>query len=354
MDNLACNSSELAPDQTRHRLQFTATVSEYSRLWLANLALTIITLGLYGPWAKVRRERYLLGHTVLDGATFDYTANPVKILKGRLFVIGVFVLASVTKSLSPIVFLILFIIPIAVVYPWAVTMAVRFRCRYTSYRNIQFSFSGRPVDTFWRLVAPSLLSAVSLGALFPWAQHKGRKYIIEHAGYGVDRFSFNASVRSFYTAYFWSVVLASSLLIISISARIALPLFVGSHSLFKSASLILLALSGFAIFAAYFLVRGWILRLTCNSMTLGEYRIATALDPRQYTWIAASNLIIRILSFGLLTPLCVIRMRRYLVESISLYGPQSIDQFVAARQQEISSLGDQAADIYDLDVDFGF
>jgi uncharacterized membrane protein YjgN (DUF898 family) len=76
------------PQQPQQRaaaaLQFTGQAGEYFRIWIVNLCLTVITLGFYSPWAKVRRKRYFYGSTLLDGAAFEYTGNPVAILKGRL------------------------------------------------------------------------------------------------------------------------------------------------------------------------------------------------------------------------------------------------------------------------------
>ena len=68
-------------------LQFTGTAGEYFRIWIVNLCLNVVTLGLYSPWAKVRRKRYFYGSTLLEGSAFEYTGNPVAILKGRLLVL---------------------------------------------------------------------------------------------------------------------------------------------------------------------------------------------------------------------------------------------------------------------------
>ena len=45
-------------------LEFRATGAEYFRIWIVNLLLTIITLGIYSAWAKVRRLRYFYGSTL--------------------------------------------------------------------------------------------------------------------------------------------------------------------------------------------------------------------------------------------------------------------------------------------------
>src|SRR6059058_745587 len=39
----------------RYRPEFTADPKEYFRIWIVNLALTIVTLGIYSAWAKVRK-----------------------------------------------------------------------------------------------------------------------------------------------------------------------------------------------------------------------------------------------------------------------------------------------------------
>src|SRR3954471_16873506 len=79
----------VSPPPLPHPLEFTATGGEYFRIWIVNLALTVITLGLYSPWAKVRRKRYFYEHTMLGGEAFDYRGKPIAILKGRLVAVAV-------------------------------------------------------------------------------------------------------------------------------------------------------------------------------------------------------------------------------------------------------------------------
>ena len=81
--------------------EFRATGSEYFRIWIVNLLLTIVTLGIYSAWAKVRRLRYFYGSTLLDGHSFEYHGKPLAILKGRLVVFAVYVVFLVaTESLA--------------------------------------------------------------------------------------------------------------------------------------------------------------------------------------------------------------------------------------------------------------
>ena len=46
--------------------------------------LTLVTLGIYSAWAKVRKTRYFWQNTRLDGHAFDYHGDPRAILLGRI------------------------------------------------------------------------------------------------------------------------------------------------------------------------------------------------------------------------------------------------------------------------------
>src|SRR5689334_7776283 len=75
---------------TEHPFQFTGDAREYFRIWIVNLALSVVTLGIYSAWAKVRTNRYFYANTWVAGAPFQYLAQPLPILKGRLIAVAVF------------------------------------------------------------------------------------------------------------------------------------------------------------------------------------------------------------------------------------------------------------------------
>ena len=49
-------------------IQFTGSGSEYFKIWIVNVLLTIVTLGIYSAWAKVRRLRYFYNNTRFAGS----------------------------------------------------------------------------------------------------------------------------------------------------------------------------------------------------------------------------------------------------------------------------------------------
>ncbi len=84
-------------------INFTGKSGEYFKLWFVNMFLSIITLGIYSAWAKVRDTQYLYGHTQVDGQSFRYLASPMQILKGRILAVIIFILYMVLSQINPII-----------------------------------------------------------------------------------------------------------------------------------------------------------------------------------------------------------------------------------------------------------
>ena len=63
-----------APLLKVQQLSFTGTGSEYFRIWIVNLLFTILTLGIYSAWAKVRKLRYFYAILACRAAALIITA----------------------------------------------------------------------------------------------------------------------------------------------------------------------------------------------------------------------------------------------------------------------------------------
>src|SRR6478752_6783812 len=107
------------------RASFTGSAREYFGIWIVNVLLTILTLGIYSAWAKVRRNRYFFGNTVLLGRSFEYHAKGLQILIGRLIVLGAFVVLNVMAAIVPILVLLPTLV-VLIALPWLVAKGLRF------------------------------------------------------------------------------------------------------------------------------------------------------------------------------------------------------------------------------------
>ena len=86
---------------TVEQFVFTGAAREFFGIWIVNLFLSIITLGIYSAWATVRKKRYMYGHTWLAGANFEYHGDPIAILKGRVIAFLAFAAYSATNYFMP-------------------------------------------------------------------------------------------------------------------------------------------------------------------------------------------------------------------------------------------------------------
>jgi len=122
---------------------FEGSGKEYFRIWIVNIALTILTLGIYSAWAKVRTNRYMYANTYLNGSNFEYNADPKRILIGRIIVVTIYALFLLFAQqlmffkIAAGIALVAFI-----AMPWLVRQAVSFKLRNTSYRHVPFKYKG--------------------------------------------------------------------------------------------------------------------------------------------------------------------------------------------------------------------
>jgi uncharacterized membrane protein YjgN (DUF898 family) len=205
------------------QLTFTGKTSEYFGIWIVNLLLTILTLGIYSAWAKVRRKKYFYQNTLIDNVGFDYHAKPIAILKGRIIAFIFFIGYVFGGQIHPFVsmfFMLLFFIAL----PWLVVRSSLFNARNTSHRGLRFDFIGKVGQAAIVFLLLPVVAAISLWLLFPYASHQKNKFLMGNHLFGSSRFEMQAKVSSFYKVYlivFIPVIIA----VIGIIAAIAIPAY---------------------------------------------------------------------------------------------------------------------------------
>lgn len=311
-------------------LQFTGRADEYFRIWLVNLCLSVITLGLYSPWAKVRRKRYFYGSTLLAGSAFDYHGQPVAILKGRLIVVGAFAVYSLSQEFVPLLSAAL-AIALLVVMPWVLQRALQFNARNSSYRNIRFGFHGTKMDVFGVLLGAVLLVPATLGFGYPLYMWLKRRLLVEGSSYGGSRFAFGAKPGMYYGAAF----------------KVSLA-FVG----FLIGSIITI---GIGLLPLYFLLRAYaeatFARLEWRNTTLADIRFDCQWTTGGLFALYFVNSLGVIFTLGLATPWAAIRTARYKLERLTLISERGLEHFLSAAGQDVTAVGDEAGEM--LGFDFG-
>jgi uncharacterized membrane protein YjgN (DUF898 family) len=75
------------------------------------------------------------------------------------------------------------------------------------------------------------------------------------------------------------------------------------------------------------------------------------LRVKDYALLVLGNSVATALTLGLFHPWAKVRIARYKIEHMTLIPGGSLDEFVAAEQQQVSSVGEEAGEF--LDFDFG-
>ena len=169
--------------------EFTGSASEDFRIWIVNLCLSVLTLGIYSAWAKVRRRPYTYGNTLLDGVGFEYLANPIPILKGRLIAValltGYVALVQWVPSAKPVVGILFLIL-----LPWLVVRGLTFNARYSAYRNVRFNFVGAYPEAARVLIGWALLAGFTLVLAYPAFVARRNELVVGNHRYGSLAFHF--------------------------------------------------------------------------------------------------------------------------------------------------------------------
>lgn len=83
------------PGIDAHHLSFTGTGGQYMRVWLINLLLTLLTLGVYWPYARRWTTQYFHAHTVVAGAPLEFRQRvPMATLIGGVVLVALVLLAA--------------------------------------------------------------------------------------------------------------------------------------------------------------------------------------------------------------------------------------------------------------------
>ena len=325
--------------------EFSGRAGEYFKIWIVNILLTFLTLGIYSAWAKVRTRRYFYGNTFLQDSSFEYLADPVKILKGRLIVFGFFVLYAIATRIG-VAAGALFGLFFLLIFPWVFVRALAFNARNSSYRNIRFDFNasyGRAAGVF---IGGGILTALTLGLGYPYFVYLRSKFVVGNSGYGSTPFGFSARAANFYGVYlvaFVGIVLAIGL------AWVLLAAGAGPEELMTGGWLaVILFYLSLGFLMVY--LQTSITNLVWSNAHLGDHRLESTLQTTQMLWIHVSNTVAIVLSFGLLIPWAIIRKVRYRLDNLKLLAAGELDDFIAGEQETVTAAGGEIADFFDFDL----
>jgi uncharacterized membrane protein YjgN (DUF898 family) len=339
------------PDLSPRPFRFTGNGAEYFRIWIVNLLLSLVTLGIYSAWAKVRRLRYFYGHTSVDGGTFGYHASPIAILKGRLIAYAVVATLAIVSNVAPLLASVLYL-PLLVLTPIVLVRAMRFRAVSSSYRGIRFGFDGLENDAFSVYLLLPMIVPFTLGLAYPFMVARQREFMVDHSRLGRSRFVLGLPLWPVYRIYATAVVAGVGWLAVLAVTVGGAMLAAGADGDDPSMSpgVALIVLFTYVVAGVvYVCVRTAFENLVWNHTMLDEHRFDSRLRIPRMLAIYAANIITIALTLGLAVPWARVRLARYRAASLTLLpgGPLLSEADGAAGEE--SATGAELSDAMDLD-----
>ncbi|KFN41945.1 YjgN family protein [Arenimonas metalli] len=352
------------PGPVRHPLQFTGDAKEFFGIWFVNLVLSVLTLGIYSAWAKVRTERYFYGNTRLAGAPFEYLADPIAILKGRLIAYAVAIGLGLSAHFQVWVVYIPLILFVLVMFPWLIHRTLRFRARYSAWRGLRFRFVEGVYEAYVNFMFRPALQILTAYMVLPWVRMHQHDYTVSGHRFGGKRFRFAGDLGTYYIPFLICIGLgfgAYLLMILVVIAGAALGAALSGDSSVGGEPPIGVMIGIFAPLAAVYLallalpiyLRTKYINLMWRYSSLGGHRFESTLRARDMIWIYFSNGVAIVATVGLLVPWAMVRIARYRAAHFALLADGELDHFVAEAERAEGAAGAELTDALDLDVDIG-
>jgi uncharacterized membrane protein YjgN (DUF898 family) len=351
-------------EYTGHRFSFSGSAKEYFGIWIVNVLLTIVTLGIYSAWAKVRRNRYFYGNTKLADSWFDYHARPTQILLGRIIVIGYLIIYNLLLHFLPIAGFILALV-FLIAIPWLILRGLRFTARVTSYRNVRFDFVGGYWGAVRAFFLSSLVAVVTFGILAPIASRWTLRYTLGNLRYGGKVFSPEPTLGSLYSVWILPAILTvCGAFLLFVAATISSGLMAGLNpehlangtppdiSTILLVYLVLLPV-GLIYSAIGLLYTAGVRNVGFSATTFDSRHYLYSDMPRwRYAWVVISNLLVTLLTLGLMRPWAAVRLARFHADYTAIVFDGDVGEIFSDIKDTGSAVGSEFMDIEG--IDFGF
>jgi uncharacterized membrane protein YjgN (DUF898 family) len=376
-------------------LSFTGQGDEYFKIWIVNLLLILVTCGIYYPWAKLRKQKYLHRNLILDGAAFDYHAQPKALFIGMVVALVLSGAYFLMAHLDSVVALLGITAVLSALVPWLIWKAFRFRLAVTTYRALPFKFVGSLKDAYIMIVPQFVMLAVLDFAMMNVREDLEAKippnmklfiafYIVvlflapalhlflkryQHNNYQWTslRTQLSTTYKNIYLEYlkYLGIVLGASVLfgilvaiVIGIAGVAGIAFGRGGMSVLSFVFVFLMFVSVFlgyaamfALFSSQFTAR--FQNLIWNHTTAHGITIQSELNPWGLFWLYFKNSFFILITLGFYWPFAAMKVAKFRAASISIHAQAPLMMLAAAmlgEAREQNAVGDAVGDVFGVDI----
>jgi uncharacterized membrane protein YjgN (DUF898 family) len=314
----------VAPIDTNQvrQLFFHGTGGSLFGIVMVNAFLTIITLGIYHFWGKVRVRNYLMSQTEFEGDRFAYHGTGKELLIGFLKAAVVFgsfylILNAIPYLYGTVAKVAAFVLAYGLLLmfiPVAMVGSRRYRLSRISWRGVRFSFRGEIVDFIKIFLKGTLLTVITFGFYTPIFDVKRYAFMASNSYFGNQKFEFDGNGMDLFGSY----ILAA-----------------------------LLTLPTLGLYWFWFLAKKQ--RYLWDHTSIGAARVRSTVTGGALFLLSLGNLLLLIFTLGLGWPWVLARNVRFAFTYLTLEGALDLDT-IQQQAQAASPTGEGLDSILDLDT----
>lgn len=309
-----------------YQLEFFGKGSDYFSIMIVNWLLILVTLGLYYPWARAKRLKYIFGNTSLNNERFHFSGTGKEMFKGFVklmlfyivaFGVYIFLLMKMHMIFVAVIFLYLAILAII---PFAIHGSLKYRMSRTSYRGIRFGYRGSFKTLGITYLKGLLFTILTLGIYGAWLQMNIRSYTFSNIRYGDAQFTNESNGGEWLLlnlkGYFLTIL------------TLGIYLFWWQRDIFS-----------------YYIDN---MSIAKNDQKIEFNSTATAGDFFNLFMI---NFLIVVVTLGFGAAWTEMRTQKFLCDKINLEGNINIQEINQTEEEYTNALGEDVMDFFDFDLD---
>jgi uncharacterized membrane protein YjgN (DUF898 family) len=346
-------------------IAYHGTRSALTALFFKNLALSIVTLGVYRFWAITNLRAFLWGHWSVAGEPFDYSGTGKELFIGFLKVAVALMMLSTAAQIGQIagvgaiVQLVVglgYAVFVFLLYVAGSYLALRYRMARTRWRGVTFVQRGTVRGYLGLMLLGWFLCIVTLGFYLPWFQIKRARYVFNYLSFGSIPFRQTATAKGLLLRYFGvGLIIATTIGVAAVLWITLAPMALLNDVDAAFGPLLGVFAGALVVFLGYlFAVSVYRQKLTQNiaeGLSLGPLRFRFSATATQFFRLTLGNLLLTWLSLGLLYPLATHRTQTFWARHLSVLG--AIDP-AEIEQAALRPLGGEGLSGFLGDMDAGF
>jgi uncharacterized membrane protein YjgN (DUF898 family) len=313
-------------DQKNYKLEFKGQGGELFSILIVNWILTLITLGIYYPWAKAKVLQYMYANTELEGHPFAFYGTGkemfIGFIKGIVLIIVWFGLYGFFLSQEMVfVGILVFMVGAVLIIPLALHGTMRYRMSRSSYRGIHFGYRGERDRVFRIYLRDFFLTVITFGIYGSWLEMNLRRYVQSHVRYGSSEFRFDGEGTQWFLLNFKGVLL----------------------------SVITLYIYSFKWMADRF---NYLVENSSWHNKDGEITMKGTATGMKMFELLVINVLIVVFSLGLATAWAHVRTGKFVADNMKLVGDVDLDSVTQTEAEYKDATADELVDLMDLNIFF--